>query len=219
MRWKNHRSAKKWLIRSRATHHTFFITKQCLCVQRKKNWATIRVHTSSYWSIHLFWPSISNQKQIWSFSSRKDFQWICFELRVSEITPAPTTPSHPQGNWQCERFNSAILNMFKTLPENQKSNWAQYMKSLLLHTSILSIKPLDFHHFSHCLVATVSCQSITFLILLTLKTNRLIVKWLQRDANPQPLSSQTNTQPFSQKPKTIQATIECGFTLKRYVTW
>lgn len=46
---------------------------------------------------------------------------------------------------------------------------------LLLYTTVLSTKSLDFHYFICCLVTTVSCQSITCLILLTIKKNRLIV--------------------------------------------
>ena len=46
-----------------------------------------------------------------------------------------------------------------------------------------------------------------------------MIKLLQLDSNPEPLSSYTNTQPFGQTSSKefldIQATVECGFTLKR----
>jgi transposase InsO family protein len=41
-----------------------------------------------------------------------------------------TTPYHPQGNGQCERFNSTLISMLGTLPPDCKTSWPQYVSTM-----------------------------------------------------------------------------------------
>jgi transposase InsO family protein len=42
-----------------------------------------------------------------------------------------TTPYHPSGNGQCERFNRTLLNMLGTLVPAQKADWKKFVSSLV----------------------------------------------------------------------------------------
>ena len=47
--------------------------------------------------------------------------------KIAGVKKLHTTPYHPQGNGQCERFNSTLCNMLGTLPEEEKSDWKSYL--------------------------------------------------------------------------------------------
>ena len=47
--------------------------------------------------------------------------------KIAGVKKLHTTPYHPQGNGQCERFNSTLSNMLGTLSEEEKSDWKSYL--------------------------------------------------------------------------------------------
>ena len=47
--------------------------------------------------------------------------------KIAGVQKLHTTPYHPQGNGQCERFNSTLCNMLGTLSEEEKSDWKSHL--------------------------------------------------------------------------------------------
>ena len=47
--------------------------------------------------------------------------------KIAGVKKLRTTPYYPQGNGQCERFNSTLCNMLGTLSEEEKSDWKSYL--------------------------------------------------------------------------------------------
>ena len=47
--------------------------------------------------------------------------------KIAGVKKVHTTPYHPQGYGQCERFNSTLCNMLATLNEEEKSDWKSHL--------------------------------------------------------------------------------------------
>jgi transposase InsO family protein len=76
---------------------------------------------------HYSFSARIHSDQGWNFQSTV-IRELC---KMAGIKKSRTTPYHPAGNGQCERFNSTLLDMLGTLNDEQKVNWKNYVAPLV----------------------------------------------------------------------------------------
>ena len=76
---------------------------------------------------HYGFPAKLHSDKAQNFESRV-IKHLC---KVAGIKKTRTTPYHPMGNGQVERFNQTLLQMLGTLEPTQKSDWKSYVLPLV----------------------------------------------------------------------------------------
>ena len=76
--------------------------------------------------VHYSWPERILTDQGTSFEAAL-FKDLCKEAKIRKMR---TTPYHPMGNGQQERFNRTLLTMIGCLPAAQKANWQSWVNRL-----------------------------------------------------------------------------------------
>lgn len=94
---------------------------------RDQRAATVAQVLVNEWFYKLGVPSRVHSDQGRNFESAL-VQQLC---QMYDITKSRTTPYHPAGNGQCERFNRTLHNLLRTLPAAQKSDWTTALPQMV----------------------------------------------------------------------------------------
>ena len=107
---------------------TDHFTRYAMAVPTKNQTArtTAKVLFDNFFA-HYGFPAKLHSDKAQNFESRV-IRHLC---KVAGIKKTRTTPYHPMGNGQVERFNRTLLQMLGTLQPTQKSDWKSYVLPLV----------------------------------------------------------------------------------------
>ena len=76
--------------------------------------------------VHYGWPERIHSHQGGCFESLL-IKELC---NIADVQKSQTTPYHPQGNAQVEKFNHTLIHMIGTLDPKQKEKWQDWVATL-----------------------------------------------------------------------------------------
>ena len=107
---------------------TDHFTKYAIAVPTRNELAvTTAKALFDHFVVHYAFPLRLHSDQGRNFES-KVIQQLC---KLAGVEKSRTTPYHPQGDGQTERFNRTLLDMLGTLNDQRKSQWHKYVPALV----------------------------------------------------------------------------------------
>lgn len=124
-------------------------------------------------------------------------QLIAELLQVSGIKKSHTTPYHPMGNGQTERFNRTLGNMIRSLPARAKERWPQMIQTLTFSYNCTTHETTGFAPF-YLMYGRVPRLPVDIMFGNTLKNDDVVahdtyVESFQRDLREAVKIAQSNT--------------------------
>ena len=98
---------------------------QAIPTRNQKATTTAKVLFENFF-LHYGFPAVLHSDKGTNFES-KVIRKLC---EIAGVKKSRTTPYHPMGNGMVERYNKTLLNMLRTLSDNQKSEWKSHVSTM-----------------------------------------------------------------------------------------
>lgn len=106
------------------------VTKYTMAIPTKNHKAsTVAKHLANEWlyKINIAGRLHSDQGRNFEGEVGKE---LC---KIYGVKKLRSTPYHPEGNPQCQRFNRTLRDRLRTLDADQKKKWTTYLPELVLY--------------------------------------------------------------------------------------